>query len=250
MSNSSSSPREQAVQQVSDYLAAMLEYPDVFRGQQLRGAGPIAAFEDALAHRCGFPYCLATSNATTALLVTALAAELTDKEVIAPPQSWEGTFGPFEFAGARLVQADADRWGNVHADCIPRLLSPATAAVVAVDWKGTRHNSVSIRQRCDSGELLYIEDTSFIPSPDCDENCRSLADIQVISFGPGKPMTLGEGGALLTRHRWIYERAVALSQHPERCSGENVSGAPAHPFINARMHPVAAVLGFGLLGRY
>jgi dTDP-4-amino-4,6-dideoxygalactose transaminase len=175
--------------------------------------------------------------------------DLGEKEVIAPPESWGGTFGPFEFAGARLVQADADHWGNIHADCIPRLATPTTAAVVAVDWKGTRHDSVSIRQQCDLSGLLYIEDTAFIPPPNCDHHCRSLADIQVISFGPGKLLTLGEGGALLTRHRWIYERAVSLSQHPERCAAENVPDAPAHPFINARMHPMAAVLGVALLDR-
>jgi perosamine synthetase len=239
---------ELAVQRVSTYLKEMLEDSMSFRGPQLRGTGPIAAFEVALAERSGFPFCLATSNATTALLVTALAAEFTGREIIVPPNSWGGTFGPFEFAGARLIRAEEDHHGNINPDCIERLKSPATSAVVAVDWRNERHNAIAIRQKCDAAGLLYIEDTSFIPSLERDDKKRSLADVQTISFGPGKPLTLGEGGALLTRHRWIYERAVCLSQHPERCIAEDTPTNSTNPFLNARMHPFAAVLGLVLLG--
>ena len=240
--------RELAVQRASAYITGMLEDPTAFRGQQLRGTGPIAEFESALAERCGFPFCLATSNATAALLVTALAAEFTGREIIVPPNSWGGTYGPFEFAGARLIRAEEDHHGNLNPDCIQPMKSPATCAVVSVDWKNERHNATAIREKCDTAGLLYIEDTSFIPSLERNDSQRSLADVQTISFGPGKPLTLGEGGALLTRHHWIYERAVSLSQHPERCIAEDAPDAPAHPFLNARMHPVAAVLGLVLLG--
>lgn len=248
MSKLPPNPIQEALQQASSYLASVLEHPEAFRGQQLRGTGPIAAFECALAERCGFPFCLATSNATTALLVTALAANLDGKDIIVPPHSWGGTYGPFEFAGVHLIRGEEDHHGNINPDCIERLKSPATSAVIAVDWKNERHNAIAIRKKCDSAGLLYIEDTSFIPSLGCDANQRSFADVQTISFGPGKPLNLGEGGALLTRHRWIYERAVSLSQHPERCIAEDAPDAPAHPFLNARMHPVAAVLGLVLLG--
>ena len=77
----------------------------------------------------------------------------------------------------------------------------------------------------------------------------SLADIQIISFGPGKALSLGEGGALLTRHRRIYERGVAISQHPERSRNEGLTELPEHPFLNARMHQVSAILGCALLAR-
>ncbi len=240
--------RSQAVKRASAYLTEMLEDPMAFRGQQLRGTGPVAAFESALAERCGFPFCLATSNATTALLVTALAANLDGKDIIVPPHSWGGTYGPFEFAGVHPIRSNEDPHGNIDPDCIQRLKSPVTSAVLAVDWKDVRHNAVAIREECDTARLLYIEDTSFIPSNECVSYQRSLADVQTISFGPGKPLTLGEGGALLTRHRWIYERAVSISQHPERCIAEDAPDASTHPFLNARMHPVAAVLGLVLLG--
>lgn len=239
--------KSHAVSRAADYIAAMLEMPEAFRGQQLRGAGPVAEFELLLAERVGFPYCLSTSNATTGLLIAALAANLSGKDIIVPPHSWGGTYGPFEFVGASLIFAEEDAHGNIAASSIERLGTNSTAAVLAADWNGVRHDASGVRAMCDALGLLYVEDTSFLPSHDSSAHDQSLADIQVISFGPGKPLSLGEGGALLTRHRWIYERAVALSQHPERSLAEGVMAAGERPFLNGRIHPVAAVLGIALL---
>ncbi len=234
-------------ERTADYVEAMIVAPHALRGQQLRGGGPVADFEMALAARCGFPYCLATSNATTALLVAALAADLPSKQIIVPPNSWEGTFGPFEFVGATLLEAESDGCGNICPKSVARMANESTAAVIATDWQGARHASEEIRAICDKVGCLYIEDTSRMPTASGRTEDRSLADIQVISFGPGKPMCLGEGGALMTRHSSIYERAVALSQHPERTLAERVTPLPQRLFLNARMHPLAALIGNVLL---
>lgn len=240
--------QNRAVASAANYIASMLEMPEAFRGQQLRGAGPVAEFESLLAKRSAFPFCQSTSNATTGLLIAALATNLVGKDIIVPPHSWGGTYGPFEFAGARLIFAEEDADGNIAPSSIEKLVTSSTAAVLATDWKGIRHDTQGIRAACDARSMLYIEDTSFLPSPNDNHTACSLADIQIISFGPGKPITLGEGGALLTRHQWIYERAVELSQHPERCSSEGISDYPERPFLNGRIHPIAAVLGVNLLG--
>ncbi len=240
--------KSHAVSRAADYIAAMLEMPEAFRGQQLRGAGPVAEFESLLAERSGFPYCLSTSNATSGLLIAALAANLAGRDIIVPPHSWGGTYGPFEFAGARLIFAEEDANGNIAAASIERLSTAGAAAVVAADWNGSRHDGRAVRAACDARSLLYIEDTSFLPLRDGAPHECSLADVQIISFGPGKPLSLGEGGALLTRQRGIYERAVALSQHPERSASEGIADYEERPFLNGRIHPVAAILGGALLG--
>lgn len=234
-------------QQIADYVETMVSSPQAFRGQQLRGTGHVREFEQLLANRCGFPFCLATCNATTALLVVALAAKLRDREIICPPNSWGAIFGVLEFAGARLIRAEEDAHGNIAPASIRNLLTPVTTAIVTADWNGVRHEARAVRALCDSGDLLYIEDTSFIPLPDDGPEACSLADIQVISFGPGKSVSLGEGGALLTRSEAIYTSAVALSQHPERCGAEGITELPRYQFLNGRMHPVAALLGLSLL---
>jgi dTDP-4-amino-4,6-dideoxygalactose transaminase len=236
-----------AAKRIAEYVDAFVSEPIAFRGQQLRGTGPVREFEQLLANRCGFPFCLSTCNATTALLVVAIAAKLRGREVICPPNNWGATFGVLEFAGAKLIHAEADELGNICPKSVESLMSPATAAVIAADWEGKRHQTELIAVACRRKRCLYIEDTSYIPLEPSESGRASVADVQVISLGPGKPLSLGEGGAILTRAPAIYEAAVALSQHPERCSAEGIEPMPDHQFLNARMHPLAAILGVELL---
>lgn len=239
-------PRNTA-KRIVEYIDAFVSEPIAFRGQQLRGTGPVREFEQLLAKRCGFPFCLSTSNATTALLVVAMAAKLRGREVICPPNNWGATFGVLEFAGAKLIHAEADELGNICPRSVESLMSPATAAVIAADWNGERHQAEMLAGACRHNRCLYIEDTSYIPLEGSESGKASVADVQVISFGPGKPLSLGEGGAILTRSSAIYETAVALSQHPERCHAEGIKPMSDHQFLNARMHPLAAILGVELL---
>jgi dTDP-4-amino-4,6-dideoxygalactose transaminase len=247
MSDRNKMLRKIAIAQSIEYMCAILEAPHSLRGQQLRGSGPVADFESALARRSGFPYCLAVCNATMALFVTALVLEVAGRDVIVPPRSWGGTYGPFSFAGARLIWAGENACGNIDPACISGLVTTQTTAVVATDWKGARHEAQALRKMCDAQGLLYIEDSSFLPLRDNNGKSASPADVQIMSFGPGKPLSLGEGGALLTRHRWIYERAIALSQHPSRTASEEIEDFGQFPFLNARIHPLAATLGTALL---
>lgn len=235
------------MERMSDYLALMQENPSALRGQQLRGGGPVAEFERKLASLCGFPHCLATCNATMSLLVVALAANLKGKEVVACPNSWGGTFGPFEFAGSSVIHAASDEHGNILPASVANRITGAAAAVVVADWKGVPHDSMAIRSICDQYGLLYIYDSGRLPGWNVPSAEKILADVCVLSFGPGKPLALGEGGALLVREKALYEASLTLSQHPERCRDESVLFENRRPFLNGRIHPLAALLGLSLL---
>lgn len=221
---------------VGDYVHAMLAQPAALRGQQVRGGGPVAEFEMLLAEQSGFPHCLATSSATSALIVAALALDLAGRRVGVERECWEGSLGALEAAGAELVEVD----------CLISAAPTACGAVVAIDRSGRRHDARGMRALCDRTAAVYIEDTSWLPGVTAPQTDKSLADIQVMSFGPGKPLSLGEGGALLCRDEGVYQRAVSLSQHPERCVAEGIARRERAPF-NARIHPLAALIGVCLL---
>jgi len=221
---------------VGDYVNAMLAHPGALRGQQVRGGGPAAEFETLLAERTGFPHCLATSSATSALLVAALALDLADKHVGVERGCWEGSLGVLEAAGAELVEVDSLMTASFEGFC----------AIVATDRRGQRHDASGLRALCNETGTVYIEDTGWLPGVTAPNADMSLADIQVMSFGPGKPVSLGEGGVLLCRDERMYQRAVSLSQHPERCVAEGIARRERPP-LNARIHPLAALIGAGLL---
>lgn len=117
---------------------------------------------------------------------------------------------------------------------------------MATDKPGQRHDAVGLRARTEQAGVIYIEDTCWLPEITSPVGELSVADIQIISFGPDKPLSLGEGGALLCRDKKIYDRALALSQHPERAIAESVP-CISRPPLNARIHPIAALIGTSLL---
>ena len=226
-----------AIKRVSDYLAEFLLDPTAFRGQQMRGGGPVAEFEQQLAARCGFQYCVATCNATTALIGLAIMLGLRGRSVWFPKPHWEGSVSAIRSMGARIHRYDPQ---------------------ATVRLRGFRHGDVAIvsesadvetmRQRAGIRDCIIVEDSSRLPGWTAGFADYSPADIQVLSFGPGKPLCLGEGGAILFRSKKLYRSFLSLAMHPERLAAEN-DGLPKVPRIclNARIHPIAALIGAAVL---
>ena len=236
--------RSDAIRQATAYLETMLEAPAACRGQQLRGAGPVAEFETLLALRCGFPHCLATASATSGLLALVAAADMKERRVLVPEGFWSGTRGALRFAGVQTLTAPTTESGTLDLAAVGRLLGEGgIAALVAGEAEHRHGTAAELRQLCHDSRCLYLDDSSCLPGISVPHHSPSLADVQILSFGPGKSLTLGEGGAVLTRSRTLHERLVALSQHPERCLAEGIDCDPDQLALNARIHPLAAVLG-------
>jgi dTDP-4-amino-4,6-dideoxygalactose transaminase len=99
-----------------------------------------------------------------------------------------------------------------------------------------------------SPKTVVIEDSSRIPGLTVPSGHLSSADVQVLSFGPGKHLSLGEGGAALFRLKSLCRKFIAATQHPERMAAQfSMSAAVPRLSLNGRIHPVAALLGHTLL---
>jgi dTDP-4-amino-4,6-dideoxygalactose transaminase len=226
-----------AIERVSNYLCEFLADPSAFRGQQMRGGGPVADFEELLAARCGFPYCVATCNATTALMGLAIMLGMRGRSVWFPKPHWEGSVSAMRCMGARIhrydPQATSRFRGFKHGDVV----IVSEVADVGV-----------LRRRAGLPDFMLIEDSSRLPWLATGNANYSPADIQVLSFGPGKALSLAEGGAALFRSAKHYQQFIKHSMHPERFAALQAIG-PQLPLeaFNARIHPVAAILGIELL---
>jgi dTDP-4-amino-4,6-dideoxygalactose transaminase len=237
------------IERVSAHLVDLLDAPEAFRGQQLRGGGPVAEFEGLLAERCGFPWCVATCNATTALMGLAIALDLRGRTVWFPKEHWEGSISAMRLMGARIRRYDpAGEAGHPG-----QLDEGAQFVITAADA-----DVPAVRQLFGNAGCLIVEDSSRLPGISHEQQDRSMADVQVISFGPGKPLCLGEGGATLFRSREMHDRFIACTMHPERLAALDGRPPGFEPeALNARIHFVAAILGsetlrsgiFNLLGQ-
>ena len=228
-----------AVRKVTNYLRDFLTDPAAFRGQQLRGGGPVAEFEQLLAERCGFTHCVATCNATAALTALGIAWKVRGRNVYVPRGHWEGSVAVLRVLGAKIRWYEAGRAIASGGACF------RNAAMIVVGANGLPEACSSIADRA---TCLIVEDSSRLPGVSVPLGEFSGADAQVISFGPAKPMSLGEGGAVLMQSDALWRKLIAVSQHPERVSATFGVRAEIPEFcLNARIHPLAALLGSQLL---
>ncbi len=222
--------------------------------EQFVGGGAIGRLEEKLRAFYGVPFCLLTNNATNAwlALILALADKLRGAEVIVPPQSWGSTFAALKHVRCKLRPADARRDGNLDPISVERLITPRTAAIVAVDFQGRPHDTFALRRIATSHGLLYLSDAAasfgarFRGRP-----ASSLADALVISFGPQKAMSWGEGGAVLLGDEATYARIVQLALHPLRYRREySLTEATSEQILNLRPNPLSAVVGGSDIGGF
>lgn len=179
--------------------------------------GPkIAELEKKLCEVTGAKYAVAVCNGTAALHLAAMAAGLKEgDEVIVSSITFAASANCVRYCGAKPVFADIrpDTY-NIDPDSIRRLITPATKAVVAVDFTGQAVELDEIRAICKEHHLLLIEDAAHaIGTKYKGKPVGSIADMTCFSFHPVKTITSGEGGAITTNDEALYRRLSRLRAH-------------------------------------
>ena len=230
-----------AIGRVSEYLTEFLADPRAFRGQQLRGGGPVAKFEQLLTERCRFPFCVATSNATSALLGLGLMMDVSGKIALFPKNHWEGSVAAFRLLGAVIKRYPDGNPEAIAAKELPHLI------VIGSDLM-SQSRVRNLKRLSRSQNCIVLEDSTRLPGITTTMDDVSHADVQVVSFGPGKPLALGEGGATMLRNQRLRRRFVSMTQHPEKVHVE-YGTKMVIPKVCAfgRIHPIAALIGSEIL---
>lgn len=189
---------------------------EVLRGDTLTCGPHITSLEKALCKLTGAEYCVAVSNGTAALHVACLAAGIGEgDEVITTPMTFAASANCALYCGARPVFADIDpQTYNIDPKEIERKITDKTKAVVAVDFTGQAVEVEEIRRICKEHGLIFIEDAAHsIGTAYNGVQVGNFADITTFSFHPVKTVTGGEGGAVLTNDRNIYEKLLLYRSH-------------------------------------
>lgn len=189
---------------------------DTLKGDYLTGGPAISALEKKLCEVTGAKYAVAVSNGTAALHIAAMAAGFQPgDEVIVSSITFAASSNCVLYCGAKPVFADikADTY-NIDPDCIRKLITPATKAVIAVDFTGQAVELDEIRAICKENNLLLIEDAAHAIGT-CYKGAPvgSIADMTCFSFHPVKTVTGGEGGAVTTNDEALYRKLMRLRTH-------------------------------------
>lgn len=195
--------------------------------------GPkVVELEQKLCELTGARYAVAVSNGTAALHIAAMAAGVgAGDELITTPITFAASANCALYCGGRPVFADINpNTYNIDPACVREKITEKTKAVVAVDFTGQAAPLDELLELCHDKGIVLIEDGAHsIGTKYKGRNVGSIADITTFSFHPVKTVTGGEGGAVLTNRKDLYEKLLLYRSHgitkDETCY-ENASHGP------------------------
>ena len=196
----------------ADYDAVL----DVLKSDYLTCGPKITELEAKLCEITGAKYAVACSNGTAALHIAAMAAGIgKGDELITTPITFAASANCVLYCGGTPVFADInEKTYNIDPDSVEAHITPATKAVVAVDYTGQAVELDRLRAICKKYNLVLIEDAAHsIGTKYNGMGVGSIADMTTFSFHPVKTVTGGEGGAVLTNNEEYYKKLLLYRSH-------------------------------------
>jgi perosamine synthetase len=181
--------------------------------------GPkILEFEKKICKYTGAKYAVVVSSGTAALHIACLAAGIGEgDEVITSPITFVASANSVLYCGGKPVFADIQEDTiNIDPCEVERKITKRTRAIIPVDFAGHPVEAEQIQKIARTNGLFVIEDASHALGAEYRNNkvgsCK-FSDITTFSFHPVKHITTGEGGAITTNRRDLYEKFVMLRNH-------------------------------------
>jgi UDP-4-amino-4,6-dideoxy-L-N-acetyl-beta-L-altrosamine transaminase len=184
---------------------------DILRSSHLTQGSKVEEFEEAIAHYVGVRHCVTFNSATSALLGAYAVCGIGEgDEIITTPISFVATSNMAIALGAKSFFCDIKMDGNIDENLIEALITPLTKAIVPVDFGGKPVAIRAINAIAKKHNLVVIEDASHALGSDIGhKKVGSFTDMTIFSFHAIKPITTGEGGAVITDNE-EFARALKL----------------------------------------
>lgn len=211
----------------------------------------IARFEDAFRKRIGTRHAIATSSATGALHLGMKALGVgPGDEVIAGDINWIASIAPTVHLGASPIFVDVlpSSW-CLDPCAVEAAITERTKAILAVHLYGNLCDMDALEAIGRRHGIPVVEDaaealgSSWVGTP-----AGGRGAFGAFSFHGTKTVTTGEGGMLVTSDPFLYERALALSNHG-RARDEQRQFWPSTVGFKYKLSNIQAALGCAQLER-
>lgn len=248
-------------------IAAVLA---VLRGDFITQGPTIERFEAEIAKMSGARFAVAVTSGTAALHIACLAAGLKPgRRGVTVPITFVASYNAMLYCGADadLVDVDPDHLCMSPAALAEYLKThPDCEVIIPVHFAGLSAQGAELRKI--AGKRIIIEDASHSFGGTYESGrpigCGDHADMTVFSFHPVKPITTGEGGAVVTNDPELARRLRMFRNHglerdPDRFINREAGfdGNVPQPWyyeaqelgFNYRMTDIQAALGASQLRR-
>lgn len=186
------------------------------RSDHLTTGPAVDGFERALEGVTGAARAVALNSGTSALHAMYFGAGLAPgDEVITTPLTFAATANAALYLGATVRFADvlADT-GNIDPGAVEAAIGPRTRLVVAVDYTGHPADYDELSQITSARGVTLVADAAHsLGATYRGRAVGRLAAASELSFHPVKPITTGEGGAVVTDDALIAERVSRFRTH-------------------------------------
>jgi dTDP-4-amino-4,6-dideoxygalactose transaminase len=219
--------------------------------------GPeIEEFENAIKNYVGVDYCLTLNSGTSALHATFLAYGFGHKdEIIVPSFSFISTANSVSFVDSTPVFGDIEEnTFGLDPKLITKSISQKTKAVVPMDYGGISCKINEIKDVAHNNNLILIEDSAEALGASINgKKVGSIADSSIFSFCGNKVLTTGEGGAIVTNDKVIFEKIKLIRSHGRMDNVRYFENAEQSQYLelgyNWRMSSITAALGISQISK-
>lgn len=202
--------------------------------------------EEEIKQKTGAKHALLLADGTAAL-TTALAAlgVGAGDEVIMPTFTFVASFESVMAAGATPVLADINDTLCLDPNAARSAITPRTKVVMPVHMCGASAELDELKALCDEKKVFLVEDAcQAFGASYKGKMLGTMGDAGCYSFDFNKIVTCGEGGAIVTNSKELYERADMYHDHGHDHSNPD-RGLEGHPFpgYNYRISELHAAIG-------
>ncbi len=232
---------------------------DVLKSDYITQGDKVPEFEKKLADYCGAKFAVVFNSGTSALHGAYYVLGLERDEFITTPMTFAATSNAGLYLGAKPVFVDIEpETGNIDVEKIEEKITPNTKLISVVHYAGHPVDMEKVKEIADRYNLKVVEDACHALGGKYKGekigSCK-LSDVAIFSFHPVKHITTGEGGAVLTNDRKVYEKLLMFRNHGITKEPDKFKNQPDGSWYyemqllgyNYRMTDIQAALGISQL---
>ncbi|MDG7046391.1 MAG: DegT/DnrJ/EryC1/StrS family aminotransferase [Nitrososphaerota archaeon] len=208
------------------------------------GGNYVREFESGIRSFVGARDAIAVNSGTAALHVALMAIGVgPGDEVLLPSMTFIASANAVKATGARPVFVDVDEYYTIDSKKIEEKVTSRSKAIMPVHLYGHTADMSAIMKIANERSLYVIEDAAqSLGSVYGTRMTGTIGHIGCYSFYPGKVMTTGEGGALVTDDYVLADRARMLRNH-----GYDAHNSLSGFGLNYRLNQLSASIGISQL---
>ncbi len=181
------------------------------------GGKDVKNFEKNFSKFTGSKYTVSLANGTDALEIAICSLNIKkNSEVIVPVNTWISTAEAILTNNLKIVFCDVNL--DDYSICLKdlkRKINKKTKLIMPVHLYGNPTNISDIKKIIGKRKINIVEDCAQAHGASVNgKHVGTLGDIGTFSFFPGKNLgAFGDGGAIITNSKKIYDKALRLRNH-------------------------------------